>query len=61
MKIINIPIAKVGIIDHKLIIDTSPNPICADNCLANVKSANTLHPYQVVDMNAIIKIVLSIV
>ena len=53
MNIINIPIAKIGIIDHKLIIDTNPNPTCADNCLLYVTSASILHPYQDVDMNAI--------
>ena len=48
-----IPIDKAGIICHKETIDISPYPICVDRGLSYDTSANKLHPYQVVDMNAI--------
>ena len=55
-----IPIDKAGIICHKETIDISPYPICVDKGLSYDTSANKLHPYQVVDMNANKKIKFSI-
>ena len=44
MNIINIPIAKAGIICHVEIIQINPYPKCEDSGLSNVQSASTLHP-----------------